>query len=142
MDIENSRLRAPILRSVQKGHRRELYSPASQDAVRVPDVAGPDGVRVTLRVEPAVARLLRWRFAVSTPRVVTDPTGTYVSYRVLPDVIQRYVLRDRWVVDLEADNGQRCRVRASTRAAAIQHARQIHDGVAEQGVAFLNTFAR
>jgi hypothetical protein len=127
---------------VKKDHRRELYSPTSQDALRVPDVAGPDGVRVTLRVEPGVDRFRRWRFMFSTPQVVTDPATTYVSYRVLPDLVQRYVLRDRWAVVVEADSGAHCRVKATTREEAIEFAHQIHDGLAEQGVAFLKTFAR
>jgi hypothetical protein len=127
---------------VSKEHRRELYSPTSQDALRVPDVAGPDGVHVTLRVEPAVDRLRRWRFLVGTPPVVTAPATTYVSYRVLPDLVQQYLLRDRWAVAVEADSGEHCRVAASSREEAIELARQIHDGLAAQGVAFLKTFAR
>lgn len=61
----------------------------------MPDVTGPDGVRVTLRVEPAGDRLRRWRFMFFTPRVLTDPL-----------------------------------------------ARQIHEGIQNEGVAFLKTFAR
>lgn len=128
--------------SVSKEHRRELYSPTSQGALQGPDVAGPDGVHVTLRVEPAVDRLRRWRFMLATPRVLTAPVDTYFSYRVLPDLVERYLLRDRWAVDIEADNGKRCRVRASTREDAITYARQIREGIAKEGVAFLNTFAR
>jgi hypothetical protein len=127
---------------VKKDHRRELYSPTSQDALQMREVAGPDAVRVTLRVEPAVDRFRRWRLMVATPRVVTAPVTTYVSYRVLPDLVQRYLLRDRWVVDVEADSGVRCRVNAKARDDAIEYARQIHEGVQEQGVAFLKTFAR
>ncbi len=127
---------------MKKDHRRELYSCTSQHALQLPDVAGPDAVRVTLRVEPAVDRFRRWRFMVSTPRVVTDPAATYVSYRVLPDLVQLHLLRDRWVIDVEADSGARCRVSAMTRGDAIEHARQIHDGVQQQGVAFLKTLAR
>lgn len=77
-----------------------------------------------------------------TPRVLTDPAETYVSYRVLPDLVQRYVLHDRWAVDVEADSGERCRVKAETRDDAIEYARRIHDGIANQGVDFLKTFAR
>jgi hypothetical protein len=127
---------------VKKDHRRELYSPTSQDALRVPDVAGPDGVHVTLRIEPAVDRFRRWRFMFFTPRVVTAPTATYVSYRVLPDLVQQYLLRDRWAVAVEADSGEHCRVDAESREGAIELARQIHDGLAEHGVAFLKTFAK
>ncbi len=118
---------------MSKDHRRELYSPVSQSALQVPDVAGPDAVRVTMRVEPAVDRFRRWRLMVSTPRVLTDPAETYFSYRVLPDLVQRYLLRDRWVVDVEADSGVRCRVDSSTREDALAYARQIHDGVQRHG---------
>jgi hypothetical protein len=125
-----------------KEHRREVYSPVSAKARQVPDVAGPDGVRVTLRVEPAVDRLRRWRFMFFTPPVLTQPVDAYVRYRVLPDLVQKYVLRDRWAVDVEADSGERCRVKADTQAQAIDYARQIHDGVAQEGVVFLRTFPR
>jgi hypothetical protein len=128
-------------RVVKNDHPRELYSPSSKDALQVPDVVGPDAVRVTLRVEPAVDRFRQLRFSVSTPRIVTDPAATYVSYRVLPDLLQRYVLRDRWVVAVEADSGERCRVKARTRGDAIAYAGRIHDGVERQGVPFLKTFA-
>jgi hypothetical protein len=126
---------------VSNDHRRELYSPVSQSALQVPDVAGPDAVRVTMRVEPAVDRFRRWRFMISTPRVLTDPAETCLSYRVLPDLVQRYLLGDRWVVDVEADSGERCRVDSSTREEALAYAHQIHDGVKRQGVSFLRTFA-
>ena len=76
-----------------------------------------------------------------TPAVLTQPVDTYVNYRVLPDLVQKYLLRDRWAVEVEADSGERCRVEARTRTAAIDYARQIHDGVQEQGVAFLSSFA-
>jgi len=77
-----------------------------------------------------------------TPAVLTQPVDTYANYRVLPGLVQRYLLRDRWVVNVEVDSGERCRVRADNRTAAIEYARQIHEGVQEQGVAFLRSFAR
>jgi hypothetical protein len=107
----------------------------------MPDVTGPDGVRVTLRVEPAVDRLRRWRFMFFTPRVLTEPLDTYMSYRILPHIVQRRLLGNRWVVNVEADNGERCRVKATDRLTAITYARQIHEGIQSQGVAFLRTFA-
>lgn len=122
-------------------HRRELYSPRDPDAGELPDAVGPDGVRVTLRVEPAVDRLRRWRFLIFTPPIVTDPARTYVGYRWLPGVVQRRLLGDRWAVDVEADSGARVRVSATDRDEAIAHARRIHAGVTEQGVAFLDTLA-
>lgn len=126
---------------VEKDHRRELYSPASTAARQLSDATGPDNVRVSVRVEPAVDRLLRWRFKLFTPRVLTDPVDTYVEYRMLPGLVQKYLLRGRWAVEVEADSGEHVRVRADTRDAAVNYAQQIHDGVLEQGVAFLRTFA-
>jgi hypothetical protein len=40
---------------------------ASRGAGWLPDAVGPDGVRVTLQVEPAVERLRRWRHLWSVP---------------------------------------------------------------------------
>lgn len=122
--------------------QRDPYSPASPDAAWLPDAVGPDGVRVTLRVEPRVDRLRRLRFMLSTPAPLTDPLGTYFDYQTLPGLVQRYLLGDRWAVDVEADNGVRCRVKATNRDEAITYARQIQGGVQADGVAFLRTFAR
>lgn len=126
---------------MQRGPDDDLYSAASSAAAQAPDVQGPDGIRVTLRVEPAVDRLRRWRQLISMPRPVTRPVANYFAYRTLPSLVQKYVLRDRWAVDVEADNGERCRVRADTRDAAVEYARQIGEGVRLHGVAFLKTFA-
>jgi hypothetical protein len=76
------------------------------------------------------------------PEPLTDPVGTAFDYGTLPGLVQRYLLRDRWAVDIEADNGERCRVSAPNRDQALAYARRIHAGVQEQGVAFLSTFAR
>lgn len=110
-------------------------------ADQAPDATGPDGVRVTLRIEPAIDRFRRWRFLWSTPAVMMDPFGTYIDYRTIPGLVQKYVLRDRWAVEVEADNGDRCRIDASSRDEALKHARAIHDGVTARGAAFLRTFA-
>lgn len=96
---------------------------------------------MTLRVEPAVDRFLRWRFLASTPPVLTDPAGAYVSYRLLPGWVQRHLLRDRWAVKVEADNGLRCLVKADNRSLAMEYAARVHDGVTNEGVGFLRTFA-
>lgn len=127
---------------MEKDHRRELYSPADPDAGQLPDAVGPDGVRVTLRVEPAIDRLRRLRFLVLTPPVATDPARAFVGYRWLPGLVQRHLLRDRWAVEVEADNGERCRIAAADRDEAVTHARAVHAGVEEHGVAFLGTWAR
>lgn len=105
------------------------------------DATGPDGVRVTLRVEPAINRYKRLRNLWLTPAVLMDPFGTYIEYRTLPGLVQKYVLRDRWAVEVEADNGDRCRVDASNREEALGYAQTIHDGVVADGVAFVRTFA-
>jgi hypothetical protein len=123
-------------------HRREIYSATDPNALQVPEAVGPDGIPVTLRVEPAIDRLRRWRNMTSVPEVVTAPLSTYVGYRIVPDWVQKHLLRDRWVVDVEADSGDRCRVRASNRAEAVEIARKIHAGISAHGVAFLATFAR
>lgn len=126
---------------MRKDHRRELYSPTSPEAGQLPDAVGPDGVRVTLRVEPAIDRLRRWRFLFFTPPVLTDPARAYAGYRLVPGFVQRRLLRDRWAVDIEADSGERCRISAKDRDEALDRARQVHEGVETQGVAFLRTFA-
>lgn len=86
-------------------------------------------------------RLKRLRNMWSVPAVLTDPAGTYLDYRTLPGLVQKYILRDRWAVAVEADNGESCRVQASSRDEAITYATKIHEGVAKDGVAFLRTFA-
>ena len=126
---------------VNADHRRELYSPASPSAGQLPDTTGPDGVRVTLRVEPAVDRLKRLRYLWSTPAVVTDPFGTYIDFRTFPGLIQKYVLQDRWAVVVEADNGARCRVNAASCEEAVRSATKIREGVVRDGVAYLRTLA-
>jgi hypothetical protein len=126
---------------VSKEHRRELYSADAIEERKVPDAYGPDGIRVTLRVAPAVERLRRWSLFAPTPNVLADPAGTYTQYGAIPDLIQRRLLGDGWAVDIEADSGERTRVKAADRETALEYARRIHDGVQEQGVAFLRTFA-
>ncbi|BBH18463.1 hypothetical protein Back2_27500 [Nocardioides baekrokdamisoli] len=118
------------------------YSVVSPGAGELPDALGPDHVRVTIRVEPAVDRLRRWQRSWGPPAVLTNPVGTYVDYTYAPGLIQKHLLRDRWVVDIEADSGEHCRMRAADRAAAITMANQVHAGVTADGVAFLRTFAR
>ena len=69
------------------------------------------------------------------------PLDTYVSYRrILPDLVQQHVLRDCWVVAVEADSGEGCRVKAVDQAHAIEYAKRIRKGVEEHGVGFLKTF--
>ena len=78
----------------------------------------------------------------STPEPLTSPVSTAFEYGVLPGLVQRYVLHNAWAVDVEADNGDRCRVKAATRDDALEYTRQIQAGVRANGAAFIRTFAR
>ena len=100
---------------------------------------GPDGVRVTLRVEPAIDRLRRWFNLVNTPDPFTPRAVARIEYQSVPGLIQRYLLRDQWVVDVESDSGERLRVPVAGRESAIERASQLHAGVQKEGVAFLRT---
>ena len=122
--------------------RPDPYSSASRGAGWLPNAVGPDGVRVTLRVDPAVDRLRRWRHLWAVPEPLTAPIATAFEYRTLPGLVQRHLLKDRWAVDVETDNGDRCRVKAQNRDDALDYARQIHAGIQEHGVGFLRSFAR
>jgi hypothetical protein len=133
--------REPSLPPVPDRHRRELYSPASPGAGELPDVVGPDGVRVSLRVEPAIDRLKRLRYLFFTPPVVTDPVRAYVGYRHVPGWVQRVLLKDRWSVQIEADNGDRRRLVAPDYRAAVDEARRVREGIARDGVAYLRTLS-
>ena len=128
--------------SVSSENPPDPYATSSPNAGWLPGVAGPDGIHVTIRVEPAVDRLRRWRHLTSTPEPLTSPISTALEYGALPGLVQRYLLRDAWAVDVEADSGDRCRVTAETREDAVKYARQVQAGVAEAGVAFLRTIAR
>lgn len=118
-----------------------MYGPNSPGARQAPDATGPDGVRVTIRVEPAADRLLRMRLMFFTPPVLTDPARAYLDYRALPKFVQEKILRGRWVVRVEADSGEHCRVKANDQEGALSFARKICDGVETEGVSFLRTFA-
>ena len=118
---------------------QDPYSPTSPGACWLPDASGPDGVRVTLRVEPAVDRFLRWRRLLTTPRPITRPFATAFDYGTLPGLVQRHVLRDRWAVDVESDTGEHYRVKAAEREQAMMYAKQVHEGVESRGVSFLHT---
>ncbi|HEY0888193.1 MAG TPA: hypothetical protein VGE38_01105 [Nocardioides sp.] len=110
--------------------------------VRLPDARGPDGVPVTVRVEPAVARLRRWRRRLTLPNPLVDPFTKAVAYRHLPAPVQRRVLHTRWVVDIEADTGERCRLPATNRDEALARAHEVRASITRDGVDFLRTVVR
>lgn len=72
-----------------------------------------------------------------TPRAVAE-----LEYQGIPGLVQRWVLRGRWVVDVESDSGERQRISVDARADAIDEARRIHAGIQKDGVAFLRTLSR
>lgn len=81
------------------------------------DAVGPDGIRVTIAIEPAVDRLVRAQDKLGASLVVpflgalTGGRGRKVAQRVL--------LAGAWVVDVESDAGQRARVRRPDHASAL-----------------------
>lgn len=116
---------------------QDPYQATSAGAGWMPDVSGPDGVRVTIRIEPAVDRWRRWRNLITTPDPLAPAVVRRFDYQALPGLVQRYLLRDRWVVDVEADTGERCRVPAANQRDAIANAHRIHAGIQRDGLGFL-----
>ncbi|MCW2544060.1 MAG: hypothetical protein JWM40_1612 [Frankiales bacterium] len=102
------------------------------------DVFGPDGVRVTLCVEPAVQRLIRERDAWFSPRPTIFPSPVRTAARrLIPEVIQSRLLKGRWAVVIEADSGERLRLMRDTHGEAQTMARTIWQQVHEEGVSAL-----
>lgn len=102
------------------------------------DAFGPDGVRVTICVEPAVERIVREgrAWGVFGPRPFES--GWRRELRKLwPAVVQETVLDDRWAVVVEADSGQRLRLTRASRDEALAAARAGWQAVQERGVAAL-----
>ena len=99
------------------------------------DVCGPDGIRVTVGIEPAVARLVRERDAWTVPKLglFPDPTRNVVR-NALPELLQSLVFKNRWAVVIEADSGQRRRLTRSSRDEALDVARSVWRRVKEVGV--------
>lgn len=105
------------------------------------EVVGPDSVPVTVRLEPALYRLLRWRRRVFTPPLLMDPIQSAIDYQLAPSFVQQRLLGGRWVVEVEADSGERVRVPGAARADALTYAQRILEGIKADGVGFLRTFA-
>jgi hypothetical protein len=103
------------------------------------DAFGPDGVRVTLCVEPAVERLIRERDAWLPPKltILPDPVRT-AARRLIPEFVQSRFLNDRWAVVIEADSGERARLIRDTRDAALARARTVSQLVHDTGVKALS----
>lgn len=116
-----------------------MFSPASAGAAQLPDAVGPDRVPVSIRIEPAIDRYRRWRRMLTVPPVLTNPVGAVLSYQYAPGLMQKYVLKNRWAIDVEADSGEHYRVMAPGRERAIEAAQEIHQGVTTHGVVSLAT---
>lgn len=114
------------------------YPASSAGAGQLPDAFGPDGIRVTLRVEPAVDRWRRGLKMTTVPNPLTPAAIMRAEQGFVAGLAQRYVFGGRWVVDVEADSGRRLRIEEATRESAVATAKRIHAGVRECGVAFLD----
>jgi len=105
----------------------------------LPDAVGPDDVRVTVAVEPAVERLRRELAQWVVPRLSLLPRGLQ-PWNWVPAFIQSAVLHDAWVVVVEADSGLRLRLSRPNRGKALQTATWLCEEVRERGVAALDEF--
>ena len=99
------------------------------------DAFGPDGIRVTVCVEPAVQRLIRERDAWMPPALTLFPNPVRVAARrLIPVVVQSRFLKDRWAVVIEADSGERLRLTRERHDEALTTARATWQLVHDQGV--------
>jgi hypothetical protein len=102
----------------------------------LPDVFGPDQVRVSVAVEPAVERLVRERGQWMMPRLSLLPPPLQM-WNMLPALVQSTVLHGAWAVVVEADSGQRLRLARPNRGEALRAATSVCDAVRERGVTAL-----
>jgi hypothetical protein len=100
------------------------------------DSFGPDSIRVTVAVEPAVDRFVRARDQWTAPGFTLLPARDQLR-NLLPGVVQDTVLGDAWAVVVEADSGQRVRRTCRTRDDAWALAQSIARSVRVEGVSAL-----
>jgi hypothetical protein len=93
------------------------------------DAVGPDGIRVTIAIEPAVDQLVR----------ANDRLGGSFLLRILGGrgraAVQQVVYDGAWVVDVESDAGDRARTSRPDRASAVELAQATWRDVRARGVA-------
>ncbi len=109
-------------------------------AGQFPDTVGPDGVAVSVLVEPAAARMLRLYRSVHTPPVLTNPLRAWWENRLAQGIESDREVRGTWVVEVEADGGRHYRIKVASRADAIAQANEIHRGVKAEGARYLARF--
>ncbi|WP_408897652.1 hypothetical protein ACJ5H2_00760 [Nocardioides sp. R1-1] len=97
------------------------------------DAFGPDGVRVTIAIEPAVDRFVRAQDKVGGS-IILPLLGPLTGGRGR-ELTQRVVFGGAWIVDIESDAGKRLRVRRPDRASALALAKATWCAVSERGAA-------
>jgi hypothetical protein len=104
----------------------------------LPEVTGPDGIAVTVRVEPAVEKWARtwFRWAVPPLLLIAVPR----AMRAVLGTAQKDILGDRWAVDLESDGGVKLRLTAPTEDEATALGQRISAAIAERGEAAIEEF--
>lgn len=95
------------------------------------DAFGPDCVRVTIAIEPAVDRFVRAQDKVGGS-IILPLLGSLTGGRGR-DLTQRVVFGGAWMVDVETDAGKRVRVRRPDRASALALATATWRAVSERG---------
>lgn len=101
------------------------------------DAFGPDGIRVTVCIEPAAERVVReaksWGFL--QPKIF-DPAGNAFRH-ALPGFLESRLFKDRWAVLVEADSGQRVRLIRNSKQEALAAGENVRKSVMRDGVKVL-----
>ncbi|MFJ9315331.1 hypothetical protein ACIRN4_14160 [Pimelobacter simplex] len=96
------------------------------------DVITPDGVRVTIALEPSVERLARGRERLGL-RAWYLPFNREANSRIAR-ALQRSLLGGTWVVDIESDSGERQRTTCESYEAAMTLALRKAAKIQESGL--------
>jgi hypothetical protein len=101
------------------------------------DAHGPDGIRVSIAVERASARLDRAQGRGLPNLLPSSSTVRSWAGRLLAEL----GWQGAWVVDVESDSGVRTRLKRADRHEAMTLAQQVWREVSERGVAALDDLA-
>jgi hypothetical protein len=100
------------------------------------DAFGPDGVRVTFRVEQAADRVIKeadqWGL-FGTVHLLRSLSGTVDDG--VHDAVEEVVTRGQWNLLVEADSGQKARATLPTQDEALALAERVSAAVRARGVA-------